>query len=127
MAKTGMWYIYYSWLILSVTSIASYSISSFIPAQRNGSGAADSVFLLDKSKISQLSLDNGKIKCSFQSLSNIQAQLCLTAPSASGSVLAGLTLSGKMFIWHQPSQLLSTYTSPLCTQKASVNKFQGVL
>ena len=121
MAKTGMWYIIHG---SCCQLLLNYSISSFVPAQRNDGGAADSIFLLDKNKISQLSLNNGKIKHSFPSLSNIQAQLCLTASSASGSVLAGLTLSGEMFVWHQPSQLLSIYTSPLCGQK---NRFQGVL
>ena len=83
------------------------------------------LFLLDNHRMSQLSLSTGKTKKKFSSLSSIQAQLTLTCCSPSGAFLAGLTTNGDFFVWHQPTEVLETYQSPLSRPRETAGKVKG--
>ena len=85
---------------------------------------------MDSHRVSQLSLKSGKTKRKLKPLAGVQSQIALTCCSASGSVMAGLTCQGDLFLWHQDSQVLETYISPLSKMtkekgKADLNHFQG--
>ena len=84
-----------------------------LPVQARGSAASSGLFLLDNTRISQLSLATGKTRRNFPTLASVQSELVRTCTSHSGSVLAGLTLQGHLFVWLQPSRHLTIYTTPL--------------
>ena len=71
------------------------------------------LYLLDNHRISQLYLSTGKTKKTLPSLSEIQPRLALTSCSRNGAYLAGLTTSGQLFIWHQPTEVLELFQTPL--------------
>lgn len=83
------------------------------------------LFLLDNHRMSQLSLSTGKTKKKFPSLASIQPQLALTCSSPSGAFLAGLTTNGDLFVWHQPTEVLGTYQSPLSKPGETAGKVKG--
>ena len=91
--------------------------------QSTGSDIFDGLFLLDNTRISQLSLATGKTSRSLHSLS--RTRLALTCASQSGTVLAGLTVHGHMFTCLQPSQQLATYISPLSTPAPRLEYLNG--
>ena len=71
------------------------------------------LYLLDNHRISQLYLSTGKTKKTLPSLAEIQPRLALTSCSRNGAYLAGLTMSGQLFIWHQPTEVLELFQTPL--------------
>ena len=71
------------------------------------------LYLLDSSRISQLSSSTGKTKNTFPSLASIVAHIVFTCHSSNGAFLAGLTRFGEVFTWYEHTQELCTYQSPL--------------
>ena len=84
---------------------------------------ARGLYLLDSTRISQLVDAAGKTRRRFPALSGLQ--LALTCTSASGTVLAGLTVRGHMFTWLQPSHQLAIYTSPVSQHKSRLEDLAG--
>lgn len=74
------------------------------------------LYLLDYSRISQLSPSTGKTKKTFPSLASIDSRIILTCHSTNGAFLAGITTYGDIFTWREHTQELWTYTSPLSGQ-----------
>ena len=89
------------------------------------------LFLLDDSRVSQLSPDTGKTKKRLPSLAPIQSRLALTCSSPNGAFLGGLTTSGDLFLWHKDTEVLQTFETPLsrstspAEKKATLQEFQG--
>ena len=70
------------------------------------------LYLLDYSRISQLSPSTGKTKKTFPSLSSIDSCIILTCHSSNGAFLAGITTCGDVFTWQEHTQELWMYSSP---------------
>lgn len=111
------------WYLYTYTSLVCKQ--QFFTAQCGGCGISNGLFLLDTTRVSQLSLSTGKTRRNFPSLSRVQSVLALTHVSRSGSVLAGLTVHGHMFTWLQPYHQLATYTTPLSTPSPHADSLKG--
>ena len=96
-----------------------------IVLQRCDDDVSGCLFLLDGTRIRQLSLDTGKTRHTLPSLSGVQ--LVLSQASRSGTVVAGLTEHGHMVTWLQPSLQLATFTTPLSAPTPHPQDLQGQL
>ena len=74
------------------------------------------LYMLDSSRISQLSPSTGKTMKTFPSLASVVSRIVLTCHSSNGAYLAGLTNCGDIFTWYEHTQELWTYQSPLSVQ-----------
>ena len=89
-----------------------------------------SLYLLDGSRISQVSLRTGKTRKKFPSLLQLQSHIALTSTSPDGAYLGGLTINGDFFLWNKATEVLETFVSPLSRlggekDKPSVQQFKG--
>ena len=82
-------------------------------------GSTMGLYLLDYWRISQLSPSTGKTKKTFPSLASIDSRIILTCHSSNGAFLAGITTFGDVFTWHEHTQELWTYISPLSGQETN--------
>ena len=83
------------------------------------------LYLLDNHRISQLYLSTGKTKKKLPSLAEVQPRLTLTCCSHNGAYLAGLTTSGQLFVWHQPTEVLEIFQTPLSSPQEATEEEKG--
>ena len=83
------------------------------------------LYLLDNHRISQLYLSTGKTKKKLPSLTEVQPRLALTCCSRNGAYLAGLTTSGQLFVWHQPTEVLEIFQTPLSSPQEATEEERG--
>lgn len=83
------------------------------------------LYLLDNHRISQLYLSTGKTKKRLPSLAEVQPHLALTCSSRNGAYLAGLTTSGQLFVWHQPTEVLEIFQTPLSSPQEATEEEKG--
>ena len=58
-------------------------------------------------------------------MAEVQPRLALTCSSRNGAYLAGLTTSGQLFVWHQPTEVLEIFQTPLSSPQEATEEEKG--
>uniref|UniRef100_A0AAY5JXE7 Uncharacterized protein n=1 Tax=Esox lucius TaxID=8010 RepID=A0AAY5JXE7_ESOLU len=81
----------------------------------------ESVFLLDDKRISEINMVSGRTKKKTPKLHTMLPRVVTMAASQNGVWLAGLLVSGEMFLWNRDKDLLKTASAvPTVAQLISV-------